>query len=47
MSWAGVDPSIMGTGPVPAAKKALHKAELINMMILISGKLMKRSQWLH
>lgn len=28
MSWSGVDPSIMGTGPVPAAKKALHKAEL-------------------
>ena len=26
--WAGVDPSIMGEGPVPASKKALSKAEL-------------------
>jgi acetyl-CoA C-acetyltransferase len=28
VSWAqaGVDPSIMGTGPVPASKKALEKA---------------------
>jgi len=28
VSWAqaGVDPSIMGTGPIPAAKKALEKA---------------------
>ncbi|MDP4551871.1 acetyl-CoA C-acetyltransferase [Alkalihalobacillus macyae] len=30
VSWgiAGVDPSIMGIGPVPAIKKALHKANL-------------------
>ena len=29
VSWAhaGVDPSIMGTGPIPASKKALEKAE--------------------
>jgi acetyl-CoA C-acetyltransferase len=28
VSWAqaGVDPSIMGTGPIPASKKALEKA---------------------
>lgn len=26
--WAGVDPSIMGEGPVPASKKALEKANL-------------------
>ncbi len=26
MGWAGVDPSIMGAGPVPASKKALEKA---------------------
>jgi len=26
--WAGVDPSIMGEGPVPASKKALEKAKL-------------------
>ena len=28
MSWAtaGVDPSIMGTGPIPASRKALAKA---------------------
>jgi acetyl-CoA C-acetyltransferase len=27
-SWAtaGVEPSLMGTGPIPAAQKALHKA---------------------
>ncbi|PKQ27641.1 MAG: acetyl-CoA C-acyltransferase [Candidatus Anoxymicrobium japonicum] len=25
MGWAGVDPSIMGVGPVPASKKALEK----------------------
>lgn len=25
MGWAGVDPSIMGVGPVPASKKALDK----------------------
>lgn len=25
MGWAGVDPSIMGIGPVPASKKALEK----------------------
>ena len=25
-AWAGVDPSIMGTGPIPASKKALEKA---------------------
>jgi acetyl-CoA acyltransferase len=26
MGWAGVDPSIMGAGPVPASRKALEKA---------------------
>jgi acetyl-CoA acyltransferase len=26
MGWAGVDPSIMGAGPVPASQKALEKA---------------------
>ncbi len=26
MGWAGVDPSIMGVGPVPASRKALDKA---------------------
>ncbi len=26
MGWAGVDPSIMGIGPVPASRKALEKA---------------------
>ncbi len=26
--WAGVDPSIMGEGPVPATKKALERAGL-------------------
>lgn len=26
MGWAGVDPSIMGAGPVPASRKALDKA---------------------
>ncbi|HME19677.1 MAG TPA: acetyl-CoA C-acetyltransferase [Nitrososphaerales archaeon] len=26
MGWAGVDPSVMGKGPVPASKKALAKA---------------------
>ncbi|MBU4241168.1 MAG: acetyl-CoA C-acyltransferase, partial [Actinobacteria bacterium] len=26
LGWAGVDPSIMGTGPVPASKMALEKA---------------------
>ena len=28
VSWAqaGVDPSIMGTGPIPASKKALERA---------------------
>ena len=26
MGWAGVDPSIMGVGPVPASRKALEKA---------------------
>jgi acetyl-CoA C-acetyltransferase len=25
-AWAGVDPSIMGTGPIPASKRALEKA---------------------
>ncbi|MDD5447682.1 MAG: acetyl-CoA C-acetyltransferase [Actinomycetota bacterium] len=28
MGWAGVDPSVMGKGPVPASKKALEKAGL-------------------
>ncbi len=28
MSWAGVNPSVMGQGPVPASKKALIHAEL-------------------
>ncbi|MBD3352333.1 MAG: acetyl-CoA C-acetyltransferase [Candidatus Lokiarchaeota archaeon] len=28
MSWAAVDPSIMGTGPVPASQKALKRANL-------------------
>ncbi|MHA1341576.1 MAG: acetyl-CoA C-acetyltransferase [Promethearchaeota archaeon] len=28
MSWAGVDPSIMGFGPIPASRKALKKAGL-------------------
>ncbi len=28
MGWAGVDPSIMGAGPVPASKMALEKAGL-------------------
>lgn len=28
MGWAGVDPSIMGAGPVPASKKALEKIGL-------------------
>ncbi|UCD56778.1 MAG: acetyl-CoA C-acetyltransferase [Candidatus Hydrogenedentota bacterium] len=28
MGWAGVDPTIMGAGPVPASKKALEKARL-------------------
>ncbi|MFX0059816.1 MAG: acetyl-CoA C-acetyltransferase [Candidatus Hodarchaeota archaeon] len=28
MSWAGVNPGIMGSGPVPASKKALEKAKL-------------------
>ena len=28
MAYAGVDPSIMGYGPVPASKKALKKAGL-------------------
>lgn len=28
MGWAGVDPSIMGAGPVPASRKALEKAGL-------------------
>ncbi|EQD59480.1 Thiolase, partial [mine drainage metagenome] len=27
-AWAGVDPSIMGEGPVPASKKAIEKAGL-------------------
>ena len=26
MGWAGVDPSVMGKGPVPASQKALAKA---------------------
>jgi acetyl-CoA acetyltransferase family protein len=28
MGWAGVDPSVMGKGPVPASRKALEKAGL-------------------
>ena len=30
VSWAtcGVDPSLMGSGPIPASKKALKKAEI-------------------
>ena len=28
MGWAGVDPTIMGAGPVPASRKALDKAGL-------------------
>jgi len=28
MGWAGVDPTIMGTGPIPASKKALRRAGL-------------------
>jgi len=28
MSWVGVDPSIMGIGPVPASRKALKRAKL-------------------
>ena len=28
MSWAGVDPAIMGIGPVPATKKVLERTEL-------------------
>jgi acetyl-CoA C-acetyltransferase len=28
MGWSGVDPTIMGAGPVPASKKALDKAGL-------------------
>ena len=28
MGWAGIDPTIMGAGPVPASKKALEKAGL-------------------
>ncbi len=28
MSWAGVDPAIMGIGPVPATKKILEKTGL-------------------
>jgi acetyl-CoA C-acetyltransferase len=29
MGWAGVDPSVMGKGPVPASRKALTRAGLI------------------
>lgn len=28
MGWAGVDPTIMGTGPIPASRKALKRAGL-------------------
>ena len=28
MAWAGVDPSVMGKGPVPASRKALERAGL-------------------
>lgn len=28
MGWAGVDPSVMGKGPVPASKMALEKADM-------------------
>ncbi|MEM3684364.1 MAG: acetyl-CoA C-acetyltransferase [Conexivisphaerales archaeon] len=28
MGWAGVEPSVMGKGPVPASRKALQKANL-------------------
>jgi acetyl-CoA C-acetyltransferase len=28
LGWAGVEPSVMGEGPVPASKKALEKAGL-------------------
>ena len=28
MGWAGVDPSVMGKGPVPASQKALSRAEM-------------------
>jgi len=28
MAWAGVDPTIMGTGPIPACRKALKRAGL-------------------
>jgi acetyl-CoA acetyltransferase family protein len=28
MAWAGVNPGIMGSGPVPASRKALRRAEL-------------------
>jgi len=28
MGWAGVDPTIMGTGPIPACRKALKRAGL-------------------
>jgi len=28
IAWAGIDPTIMGAGPVPALKKALEKANL-------------------
>lgn len=28
MGWAGVDPTVMGKGPVPASRKALEHAEL-------------------
>ncbi len=36
---AGVDPSIMGTGPIPATKKALEKARLtVEDLDLIEGE---------
>ena len=28
MGWAGVDPTIMGTGPIPSSRKALKRADL-------------------
>lgn len=28
MGWAGVDPSVMGKGPVPASVKALHRVKM-------------------
>lgn len=40
VSWAqaGLDPSIMGTGPIPAIRKAVRNPKQLNVTIIVGGE---------